>query len=131
MHTRVAIIGAGAVGASCAYALALNGSCSEIILYDIIPDIAIGKAIDISQSTLYSKRKTNIRAITEPSEMEDCDIVVITAGVPRKKDMTRADLLKINAGIVKEVALNIKKYSPNAIIISVSNPLDVMNYVSL
>jgi len=67
------------------YALALNGICSEIILYDIIPDIAIGKAIDISQSTLYSKRKTNIRAITEPSEMEDCDIVVITAGVPRKK----------------------------------------------
>ncbi len=129
MNTRVAIVGAGAVGASCAYALALNGSCSEIILYDIIPDIAIGKAIDISQSTLYSKRKTNIRAITEPSEMEDCDIVVITAGVPRKKDMTRADLLKINAGIVKEVALNIKKYSPNAIIISVSNPLDVMNYV--
>jgi len=129
MHTRVAIIGAGAVGASCAYALALNGSCSEVILYDIVPDIAIGKAIDIAQSTHYSPKATNIRAVIEPSEIKDCDIVVITAGVPRKKDMSRADLLKINAGIVKEVSLNIKKYSPNAIIISVSNPLDVMNYV--
>ena len=129
MHTRVAIVGAGAVGASCAYALALNGSCSEVILYDIVPDIAIGKAIDIAQSTHYSPKATNIRAVIEPSEIKDCDIVVITAGVPRKKDMSRADLLKINAGIVKEVSLNIKKYSPNAIIISVSNPLDVMNYV--
>jgi len=129
MHTRVAIVGAGAVGASCAYALALNGSCNEIILYDIVPDIAIGKAMDIAQSTHYSPKAVNIRAVTEPSEIKDCDIVVITAGVPRKKDMSRADLLKINAGIVKEVALNIKKYSPNAIIISVSNPLDVMNYV--
>ncbi len=129
MNTRVAIVGAGAVGASCAYALALNGSCSEVILYDIVPDIAIGKAIDIAQSTHYSPKATNIRAVTQPSEIKDCDIVVITAGVPRKKDMSRADLLKINAGIVKEVSLNIKKYSPNAIIISVSNPLDVMNYV--
>ncbi len=126
---RVAIVGAGAVGASTAYALALSGACSEIILYDIVSDIAIGKAIDIAQSTNYSPRGTVVKAIVNPEEMVDCDIVVVTAGVPRKKDMTRADLLNINANIVKEVSLNIKKYSPNAIIICVSNPLDVMNFV--
>ena len=126
---RVAIVGAGAVGASTAYALALNGACGEIILYDIVSDIAIGKAIDIAQSTNYSPRGTVVRSIVNPEEMVNCDIVVVTAGVPRKKDMTRADLLNINANIVKEVSLNIKKYSPNAIIICVSNPLDVMNFV--
>ena len=129
IERRVAIVGAGAVGASTAYALALSGTCSEIILYDIVSDIAIGKAIDIAQSTNYSPRGTVVRAIVNPEEMVNCDIVVVTAGVPRKKDMTRADLLNINANIVKEVSLNIKKYSPNAIIICVSNPLDVMNFV--
>ncbi len=129
IERRVAIVGAGAVGASTAYALALSGTCSEIILYDIVSDIAIGKAIDIAQSTNYSPRGTVVRAIVNPEEMVNCDIVVVTAGVPRKKDMTRADLLNINANIVKEVSSNIKKYSPNAIIICVSNPLDVMNFV--
>ncbi len=129
IERRVAIVGAGAVGASTAYALALSGTCSEIILYDIVSDIAIGKAIDIAQSTNYSPRGTVVRAIVNPEEMVNCDIVVVTAGVPRNKDMTRADLLNINANIVKEVSSNIKKYSPNAIIICVSNPLDVMNFV--
>ncbi len=129
IEKRVAIVGAGAVGATTAYALALSGACSEIILYDIVSDIAIGKAIDIAQSTNYSRRGTVVRAIVKPEEMVDCDIVVVTAGVPRKKDMSRADLLNVNANIVKEVSLNIKKYSPNAIIICVSNPLDVMNFV--
>ncbi len=126
---RVAIVGVGAVGATTAYTLALNGACSEIILYDIVSDIAVGKAIDIAQSTGYSPRGTLIRAVVKPEEIVDCDIVIVTAGVPRKKDMSRADLLNINANIVKEVSLNIKKYSPEAIIICVSNPLDVMNFV--
>jgi len=126
---KVAIVGAGAVGASAAYALALSGTCHEILLYDIFPDVAIGKAIDIAQSTNYSPRGTVVSAATTPEELSNCDVVVITAGVPRKKDMTRADLLNINAGIVKDVVGNIKKYSPNAIILCVSNPLDVMTYV--
>jgi len=126
---KVAIVGAGAVGASTAYALALSGTCQEIILYDIVPEIAIGKAIDIAQATNYSPRGTIVRGVIKPEDIKDCDIVVITAGVPRKKEMTRADLLNINAGIVKEVSLNIKKYSPNAVIICVSNPLDVMTFV--
>jgi len=128
-NRKVAIVGAGAVGASTAYALALNGTCHEIILYDIVPELAIGKAIDIAQATNYSPRGTIVRGVIKPEDIKDCDIVVITAGVPRKKEMTRADLLNINAGIVKEVSLNIKKYSPNAIIICVSNPLDVMTFV--
>ena len=126
---KVAIVGAGAVGASAAYALALSGTCSEIILYDIVPEIAIGKAIDIAQATNYSPRGTVVRGVVKPEEITDCDVVVITAGVPRKKEMTRADLLNINANIVKEVSENIKKYSPDAIILCVSNPLDVMTFV--
>lgn len=126
---KVAIVGAGAVGASAAYALALSGTCHEILLYDIVPEVAIGKAIDIAQSTSYSPRGTIVRAAIKPEDLKDCDVVVMTAGVPRKKEMTRADLLNINAGIVKEVSEHIKTYSPNAIILCVSNPLDVMTYV--
>jgi malate dehydrogenase len=126
---KVAIVGAGAVGASAAYTLALSGTCHRILLYDIVPEVAIGKAIDIAQSTMYSPRGTVVEAAIKPEDLSDCDVVVITAGVPRKKEMTRADLLNINAGIVKEVATNIKKYSPNATILCVSNPLDVMTYV--
>ena len=126
---RVAIVGAGAVGASAAYALALSGTCHEIILYDIMPEIAVGKAIDIAQATNYSPRGTIVKAAMKPEDIKNCDVVVITAGVPRKKEMTRADLLNINAGIVKEVSENVKKYSPNATILCVSNPLDVMTYV--
>ncbi len=126
---KVAIIGAGAVGAAAAYSLAFTGTCHRILLYDIVPEVAIGKAIDIAQSTNYSPRGTVVEAAVKPEDLKDCDVVVITAGIPRKKEMTRADLLNINAGIVKEVTEYIKEYSPNAIILCVSNPLDVMTYV--
>jgi len=126
---KVAIIGAGAVGAAAAYSLAFTGTCHRILLYDIVPEVAIGKAIDIAQSTNYSPRGTVVEAAVKPEDLKDCDVVVITAGIPRKKEMTRADLLNINAGIVKEVTGYIQKYSPNAIILCVSNPLDVMTYV--
>ena len=126
---KVGIVGAGAVGATAAYSLAMMGTCHEIVLYDIVPDVAIGKAIDIGQATSYSPRGTIVTAAQTPADMKDCDIIVITAGVPRKGDMTRADLLKINAKIITDVTDNIKKYSPNAIILCVANPLDVMTYV--
>jgi len=126
---KVGIVGAGSVGATAAYSLTMTGRCQEIILYDINNDLTIGKAIDIGQSTSYSPRGTIVTAALHPSEMKDCDIVVITAGVPRKGDMTRADLLMINAKIMKEVVINVMKYSPDAIIICVSNPLDIMTYV--
>ncbi len=126
---KVGIVGAGAVGATAAFALTMTGSCREIVLYDIVPDVAIGKAIDIAQAAPYSPQGTIVSAAESPSDMKDCDIVVITAGVPRKGDMTRADLLMINAKIITDVVNNIKKYSPDAIIICVANPLDVMTYV--
>lgn len=129
INRKVGIIGAGAVGSTTAYTLALLGSAREIVLYDIIPEAAIGKAIDIAQATNFSHTDTRVGFAKEPSEMTDCDIVVVTAGVPRKKDMTRADLLMINAKIVEGITKDIMQYSPNAIIICVSNPLDVMTYL--
>ena len=126
---KIAIIGAGAVGASAAFSLVLTSACSEIVLYDINSDIAIGKAIDLEQASVYSASGTTVIGAKDPSEIKDCDIVVITAGVPRKDGMTREDLLMINAKIMKDVLGNIVKYSPNAFIICVSNPLDVMTYV--
>ena len=126
---KVGIVGAGAVGATAAYSLVMMGTCHEVMLYDIVPDIAKGKAIDIGQAAIYSPRGTIVTAAEKPEDMKNCDIVVITAGVPRKKDMTRADLLMINAKIVTQVVDDVKKYSPDAIILCVSNPLDIMTYV--
>jgi len=126
---KVGIIGAGAVGSTTAYTLALLEVAREVVLFDIFPDVAIGKSIDIAQATSFSKKDTRISYATDPSGMRDCDIVVVTAGVPRKKDMTRADLLMINAKIVEGITRDIMQYSPNAIIICVSNPLDVMTYL--
>ena len=127
---KVGIVGAGAVGATAAYTLGMMGTCSEIVLFDIAEGVAEGKAIDIAQSTYYSQNPTTITAAKSESDIKDCSIVVITAGVPRKGDMTREDLLMINAKITKQVVENVKKHSPDAIIVCVSNPLDVMTYVT-
>jgi len=126
---KVGIVGAGFVGATAAYSLTMIGTCHEVILYDINTDLAKGKAIDIGQSTSYTTKGTIVTAAEDPSGLKDCDIVVITAGVPRKSDMTRADLLMINAKIMKDVLEGVAKYSPEAIILCVSNPLDIMTYV--
>jgi malate dehydrogenase len=126
---KVGVVGAGFVGATAAYSLTMLGTCHEVVLYDINPDIAKGKAIDIGQSTAYSPKGTIVTAAKDASDLVGCDIVVITAGVPRRSEMTRADLLMINAKIMKDVVENIKKYSPEAVILCVSNPLDVMTYV--
>ena len=129
MGRKVGIVGAGAVGATAAYTLAMMGTCDEIVLFDIAEGVAQGKAIDIAQATYYAPQDTLITAAEDASDIKDCDLVVVTAGVPRKGDMTRADLLMINAKIIKQVVTNIMENSPNAKIISVSNPLDVMTYV--
>ena len=127
---KVGVVGAGAVGATAAYTLSMMGTCHEIILFDIVEGVAKGKAIDMAQASYYSAQGTIITAAEHASDIKDCDIVIVTAGVPRKSDMTRADLLMINAKITKEVIENIKENSPDAIIICVSNPLDVMTYVT-
>ena len=126
---KVTVVGAGNVGATCADVLAQNEVCNEIILVDIKEGLSEGKALDIFQKSpinLYDTRtigSTNDYTLTENS-----DVVVITSGLPRKPGMSRDDLIGTNAKIVESVTQNIIKYSPNSIIIIVSNPLDVMTY---
>ena len=119
---RVGIIGAGNVGSTIAYSLAMLGTCHEIILRDNKMEIAKGKALDMSQAAAAVRSHTVVSVAEKMSDLTDCDIVVITAGSPRLPGMSRDDLLMINANITREVVEGIAKYSPNAIIIMVSNP---------
>jgi len=128
---RVGIVGAGNVGATVAYSLAMLGSCHEIILRDNKIEVAKGKALDMSQAAAAVRSHTVVTVAEDMSQLTDCDVVVVTAGSPRLPGMSRDDLLMINAKITREVIGGIAKYSPNAIIIMVSNPLDAMTYVAL
>jgi malate dehydrogenase len=126
---KVTVVGAGNVGATCADVLAYREVANEIVLVDIKEGLAEGKALDIWQKApidLYDSR--TIGATNDYAKSAGSDVVVITSGLPRKPGMSRDDLIGTNAGIVKSVTENIVKYSPNAIIIVVSNPLDVMTY---
>ncbi|MCK9372128.1 MAG: malate dehydrogenase [Sulfuricurvum sp.] len=128
---RVGIVGAGNVGSTIAYSLAMNGSCHEIILRDNKIEIARGKALDMSQAAAAVRSHSVVIVAESMADMTDCDVVVITAGSPRLPGMSRDDLLMINANITREVIVGVAKYSPNAIVIMVSNPLDAMTYVAL
>ncbi len=128
---RVGIVGAGNVGATIAYSLAMLGSCHEIILRDNKIDVARGKALDMSQAASAVRSHTVVKVAESMEDLVNCDVVVVTAGSPRLPGMSRDDLLMINANITKEVIVGIAKYSPDAIIIMVSNPLDAMTYVAL
>ena len=128
---KVTIIGAGNVGATVAYSLAMKGTCHQVVLRDRNSEIAKGKALDMSQAANAARQHTVVTAAEEASEIADSDVVVITAGSPRKPGMSRDDLLMINAEITKDVVSDVKKYAPDAVIIMVSNPLDVMTYVAL
>jgi len=129
--SRVGIVGAGNVGATVAYSLAMRGVCHEIILRDNKVERAKGMALDMSQAANVAREHTVVSVAEDMSELTDCDVIVITAGSPRLPGMSRDDLLMINAKIMKEVVLDIKKYSPNAILIPVSNPLDAMVYTAI
>ncbi|MBU1927362.1 malate dehydrogenase, partial [bacterium] len=128
---RVGIVGAGNVGATVAYSLAMLGACHEIILRDNKIDVAKGKALDMSQAASAVRSHTVVKVAEDMSDLTNCDVVVVTAGSPRLPGMSRDDLLMINANITKDVIKGIAKYSPEAIIIMVSNPLDAMTYVAL
>jgi len=128
---KVSIIGAGNVGATVAYSLAMRGICHEIVLRDRDIDVARGKALDMSQAANAARMHTIVSVAEDASDMADSDVVVITAGSPRKPGMSRDDLLMINAEITKQVVTDVKNHAPNAVIIMVSNPLDVMTYVAL
>jgi len=129
--SRVGIVGAGNVGATVAYSLAMKGICHEIILRDNKIERAKGMALDMSQAANAARQHSVVSVANDMSELTDCDVIVITAGSPRLPGMSRDDLLMINAKIMKEVVLDIKKYSPNAILVPVSNPLDAMVYTAI
>lgn len=128
---KVTIMGAGNVGATVAYILAMNGVCHSVVLRDRNAEIAKGKALDMSQAANAARTHTIVSVAETAEGIADSDIVVITAGSPRLPGMSRDDLLMVNAEITKEVVQEIKMYAPEAIIVMVSNPLDVMTYVAL
>jgi len=127
--SKVTVVGAGNVGATCADVLAYREIAEEIVLIDIKEGVAEGKALDIFQKAPINQYDSRTVGSTgDYSKTANSDVVVITSGLPRKPGMTRDDLIETNAGIVKSVTENVVKHSPNAIIIVVSNPLDVMTY---
>ncbi len=127
---KVTVIGAGNVGATVAYILAMNGACHHVVLRDRDIETAKGKALDMSQAANAARMHTIVSVAEAPEDIADSDIIVITAGSPRLPGMSRDDLLMINAAITKEVVADIKIHAPDAIIVMVSNPLDVMTYVA-
>ena len=127
---KVTVVGAGAVGASCAEYIAMKNFNSEVVLVDIKEGFAEGKAMDLMQCASLNGFDTKITGTTgDYSKTAGSKVAVITSGIPRKPGMTREELIGINAGIVKEVTENLVKHSPDVIIIVVSNPMDTMAYL--
>ena len=127
---KVTVVGAGAVGASCAEYIAIKNFASEVVLLDIKENFAEGKAMDLMQTSSLNGFDTKIVGTTNDySKTSGSDIAVITSGIPRKPGMTREELIGINAGIVKTVSENLIKHSPNVVLIIVSNPMDTMTYL--
>ncbi|OMP30324.1 MULTISPECIES: malate dehydrogenase [Mangrovimonas] len=127
---KVTVVGAGAVGASCAEYIAIKDFASEVVLLDIKEGFAEGKAMDLMQTASLNGFDTKITGVTNDyTKTAGSDICVITSGIPRKPGMTREELIGINAGIVKTVSENLIANSPNTIIIVVSNPMDTMTYL--
>ena len=129
---KVSIIGAGNVGASCAEYIAISKIANEVVLLDIKEGLSEGKALDLTQTASTLGFDTVIKGVTNDyKSTKDSDVVVITSGIPRKPGMTREELIDINAGIVNTVTESILKFSPKAIIVVVSNPMDTMTYLAL
>jgi len=128
---KVTVVGAGAVGASCAEYIAIKNFISEVVLLDIKENYAEGKAMDLMQTASLNDFDTRIVGSTNDySKTANSDIAVITSGIPRKPGMTREELIGINAGIVKSVSQQLLEYSPEVILIIVSNPMDTMTYLT-
>jgi malate dehydrogenase len=125
MNKKISLIGAGQIGGTLAHMIALKG-LADIILFDIAEGIAKGKALDIAQSSGVSGFNVSLEGTNKYEDIKDSDVIIITAGVPRKPGMSRDDLLGINLKIIKEVAEGIKKFSPTAFVICITNPLDVI-----
>jgi len=128
---KITVVGAGNVGATTAQRLAEKHLAEEIVLIDIIEGVPQGKALDIWESSSVELFDTRVIGTNSYADTSNSDVVIITAGLPRKPGMSRDDLLASNAKIVREVTENVADNSPQAILIIVSNPLDVMSYVAL
>lgn len=128
---KITVVGAGAVGASCAEYIAIKDFASEVVLLDIKEGVAEGKAMDLMQTATLNGFDTTITGTTgDYSKTKDSEVAVITSGIPRKPGMTREELIGINAGIVKDVSTQLVKHSPDVTIIVVSNPMDTMTYLA-
>ncbi|MBR3296126.1 MAG: L-lactate dehydrogenase [Clostridia bacterium] len=125
--SKVVVIGAGSVGESVAYALAIRGHASEIVIVDIAEDRAIGNALDINHGIAFRKSEKIYKG--DYSDCKDAGVIIVTAGLPRKAGQTRLDLAKANINIAKSIAKSIKKYAEDPIIVVISNPVDIMTYV--
>ncbi len=129
--SKVTVVGAGNVGATCANVLAFNEVADQVVMLDVKEGISEGKALDMMQTAgLLGFDSKIVGCTNDYAQTADSDVVVITSGIPRKPGMTREELIGVNAGIVKTVSENILKYSPNAILVIVSNPMDTMTYLT-
>ena len=130
--SKVTVIGAGNVGATCANVLAFNEVADEVVMLDVKEGVSEGKAMDMMQTAqLLGFDSTLVGCTNDYEKTANSDVIVITSGIPRKPGMTREELIGVNAGIVKSVAESALKYSPNAILVVISNPMDTMTYLAL
>ena len=125
---RVTIVGAGMVGETTAQRLAEAELCREVMLIDIREDVPQGVALDVFQTSSYFHFDTRVHGSNSPVDMADSDLIVVTAGSPRKPGMSRSDVLEINLGIIDEIVDNALRYAPEAMILMVTNPVDVLTY---
>tara|TARA_Y100000768_G_scaffold386906_1_gene376491 strand:- start:665 stop:1627 length:963 start_codon:yes stop_codon:yes gene_type:complete len=124
--TKISLIGAGQIGGTLAHLIGTKELANEVVLFDVASGIAKGKALDIAQSSSVDGFNVKFLGTDNYKDIKDSDVIIITAGVPRKPGMSRDDLLGINLKIIKQVAEGVKRYSPNAFVICITNPLDVM-----
>jgi malate dehydrogenase len=130
--SKITVVGAGNVGATCANVIAQKELASELVVLDVKEGVSEGKAMDMMQTAALLEFDTRITGVTSDyAATAGSDLAIITSGVPRKPGMTREELIGINAGIVQSVTAGILKYSPNAIIVVISNPMDTMTYLAL
>jgi len=125
MRKKITLIGAGQIGGTLAHLISIK-ELADVVLFDVADGVAKGKALDIAQSTSIDGLNVNLRGTNNYDDTKNSDVIIITAGVPRKTGMSRDDLLKTNLEIIKQVANGIKKSSPNAFVICITNPLDVI-----
>ena len=126
MRKKISLIGAGQIGGTLAHLIGLKELVNEVVLFDVASGMAKGKALDIAQSSSVDGFNVKFSGTDDYQDIKDSDVIIITAGVPRKPGMSRDDLLSINLKIIKQVAEGIKKHAPNAFVICITNPLDVI-----